>query len=144
MAGPTRVVVIGADAAGMSAAHQALRRSRALGRGLEVTVLESSGHTSYSACGIPYWIAGDVDDQQDLVARSAGRHREMGVDLRLEAAATRLDLTRRVVHYRDGQHADGQLPFDELVLATGARAALPAWQPGATGGRIGELSPAER
>jgi len=141
MAGPTRVVVIGADAAGMSAAHQALRRSRALGRDLEVTVLESSGHTSYSACGIPYWIAGDVDDQADLVARSAGRHREMGVDLRLEVAATRLDLTRRVVHYRDGQDADGQLSFDELVLATGARAVIPAWARDAGGGLIGGMHP---
>jgi NADPH-dependent 2,4-dienoyl-CoA reductase/sulfur reductase-like enzyme len=43
---PARVVVIGADAAGMSAAHQALRGARARGRELEIVVLESSRHTS--------------------------------------------------------------------------------------------------
>ncbi len=85
---PARVVVIGADAAGMSAAHQALRGARARGRELEIIVLESSRHTSYSACGIPYWIAGDVDDPQRLLARSADQHRQMGVDLRMGVTAT--------------------------------------------------------
>ena len=47
--------------AGMSAAHQALRVARTHGRTLEVVVVERSTHTSYSACGIPYWIAGDVE-----------------------------------------------------------------------------------
>src|SRR5487761_296569 len=138
---PRRAVVVGADAAGMSAAHQALRRSRARGLDLEVTVLESSGHTSYSACGIPYWIAGDVDDAQDLVARSAGKHRDMGVDLRMGATATSLDLNRRMVHYRDDQDSPGQAPFDELVLATGARAVIPPWARDAGGGLISGMHP---
>jgi hypothetical protein len=47
---PARVVVMGADAAGMSAAHQALRDAQARGRELGIVVLESSRHTSYSAC----------------------------------------------------------------------------------------------
>ena len=93
---PTRVVVVGADAAGMSAAHQALRGAQARGRDLDVVVLESTSHTSYSACGIPYWLAGDVDDSRRLLARSADQHRQMGVDLRMGATATRLDLARRL------------------------------------------------
>src|SRR5205823_1355754 len=53
----TRVLVVGADATGMSAASQALRRA---GRnGLTVMALERGHHASYSACGIPYWVAGD-------------------------------------------------------------------------------------
>ena len=54
-----RVVVVGADAAGMGAAHQALRTAARRGEALSVTALEASGHTSYSACGIPYWMAGE-------------------------------------------------------------------------------------
>ena len=54
-----RVVVVGGDAAGMSAASQALRLK---GDGLEIVAFERGTHVSYSACGIPYWIAGDVDD----------------------------------------------------------------------------------
>jgi len=60
-----RVVVVGADAAGMSAASQA---KRLRGDDLEVVALERGRHTSYSACGIPYWVGGDVDSVDDLVA----------------------------------------------------------------------------
>ena len=138
---PARVVVIGADAAGMSAAHQALRGARARGRELEIIVLESSRHTSYSACGIPYWIAGDVDDPQRLLARSADQHRQMGVDLRMGVTATQLDLTRRLVHYRDEQAVTYTEPFDDLVLATGAPAVVPGWAVGSGGSLIPGVRP---
>jgi NADPH-dependent 2,4-dienoyl-CoA reductase/sulfur reductase-like enzyme len=136
-----RVVVVGGDAAGMSAAHQALRAARRRGRELDVVVLESTGHTSYSACGIPYWIAGEVGDSDDLVARTADEHRRMGVDLRLGATATRLDLGRRQVHYRDDAGADARLEFDELVLATGAPAVIPDWAREPGGGLVSGVHP---
>src|SRR3977135_1873133 len=124
---PTRVVIVGADAAGMSAAHQALRGASARSRDLDVIVLERSQHTSYSACGIPYWIAGDVDDPVRLLARTVDQHRQMGVDLRMGAAVTDLDLRRRLVHCTDRAGAAAQVPFDELVLATGAPTVIPPW-----------------
>ena len=123
MSAPTRVLVVGADAAGMSAAHQALRTARAGGRELAVTVLDRGHHTSYSACGIPYWMAGDVGSGDDLVARSAEEHRESGIDLRLGVEATSADLGARTVTTSDGE----VLAFDELVVATGAPAVVPDW-----------------
>ena len=50
-----RLLVVGGDAAGMSAAAQARR----LRPELCITVLEQGPDVSYSACGIPYWV-GDV------------------------------------------------------------------------------------
>ena len=123
MSTPTRVLVVGADAAGMSAAHQALRTARRTGRELAITVLERSTHTSYSACGIPYWMAGDVDSGDDLVARTAERHREAGIDLRLGTEAVAADLAARTVTTADGD----VLEYDELVVATGAPAIVPDW-----------------
>jgi NADPH-dependent 2,4-dienoyl-CoA reductase/sulfur reductase-like enzyme len=128
-----RVVVVGADAAGMSAAHQALRTARARGRELEVVVAERGADTSYSACGIPYWIAGDVESGEDLVARSAAEHAARGVDLRLGATAVALDLEAGAVEVR---HADGRserLGYDALVLATGAHPRVPDWALGPDG-----------
>ena len=118
-----RLVVIGADAAGMSAAHQALRTARRLGRELSVTVLESSGHTSYSACGIPYWLAGVVGSGDDLVARTASQHREGGIDLRLHTRAESVDTATRTVRLQDGQ----TVGYDDLMIATGATAIRPEW-----------------
>ena len=123
-----RLVVVGADGAGMSAAHQALRTARAGGRDVEVVALESTEHTSYSACGLPYWMAGDVGSGDDLVARTPAQHRALGVDLRMRHEATALDLDGRRVEVRD--HEAGRttwLDFDEVLLATGAEAVMPPW-----------------
>lgn len=114
-----RVVVVGADAAGMSAASQALRRA---GRdALEVVAFERGHHVSYSACGIPYWVAGDVDGADALIARSAAEHRANGIDLRLCTEVTEIDLDASTVTATqlDGG-ASYQVGFDDLVLATGA------------------------
>jgi NADPH-dependent 2,4-dienoyl-CoA reductase/sulfur reductase-like enzyme len=120
----TRIVVIGADAAGMSAASQVLRRA---GRdAVEVVAFERGPHVSYSACGIPYWVAGDVDDDGALIARSAAEHRANGIDLRTRTEVTGVALDTRTVHATD---LDGggsyQVGFDELVLATGAAPVRP-------------------
>ncbi|MBV9059049.1 MAG: FAD-dependent oxidoreductase [Pseudonocardiales bacterium] len=115
----TRVLVVGADATGMSAASRALRRA---GRNeLTVTAFERGHHVSYSACGIPYWVAGDVSGPDALIARSAADHRANGIDLRLRTEITEIDLDTRTATAAslDGG-ASYQVGFDELVLATGA------------------------
>jgi NADPH-dependent 2,4-dienoyl-CoA reductase/sulfur reductase-like enzyme len=118
-----RVVVVGADAAGMSAASQAKRMR---GDDVEVVALERGSHTSYSACGIPYWIGGDVGSVDDLVARTPEQHRANGIDLRLRSEATALDMDRREVEVRDHAGATTyRVGFDHLVLATGARPRRP-------------------
>ena len=118
-----KVVVIGADAAGMSAAHQALRTAKRTGRELAVTVLDRGTHTSYSACGIPYWMAGDVDSGDDLVARTADQHRAAGIDLRMATEVVAADLAARTVTTSDGE----VVGYDELVVATGSPAVVPDW-----------------
>jgi NADPH-dependent 2,4-dienoyl-CoA reductase/sulfur reductase-like enzyme len=117
-----RVVVVGADAAGMSAASQAKR----VDASLEIVALERGTHTSYSACGIPYWVGGVVPDVDSLVARSPKQHRANGIDLRLRSEAMAVDLDRREVEVRDHTGASTyRLGFDHLVLATGARPRRP-------------------
>jgi NADPH-dependent 2,4-dienoyl-CoA reductase/sulfur reductase-like enzyme len=123
-----RLLVIGADAAGMSAAHQALRTARAHRRSLEVVALEASGHTSYSACGIPYLMSGDVAATDNLIARSAEEHRAAGIDLRMRHEAMGLDLRARVCEVRDHERGHtSTIAFDQVMIATGAAPVVPAW-----------------
>ena len=111
------MVVIGGDAAGGSAASQAKKRRP----DLDVVVFERGRATSYSACGIPYWISGAVDSEADLIARTPEQHRAMGVDVRIRTEVTGIDLDRRVVHWRDlAGGGSGVEPFDQLVYATGS------------------------
>src|SRR5919107_2399313 len=85
-----RLVVIGADAAGMSAASQA-RRLRGPGE-LEIVAFERGHFTSFSACGIPYWVGGQVTGRDELVARTPGEHRARDMDLRMRTEVTEIDV----------------------------------------------------
>ncbi|MEU3096253.1 FAD-dependent oxidoreductase [Streptomyces sp. NPDC006967] len=119
-----RLVVIGGDAAGMSAASQA-RRLRGPDE-LEIVAFERGHFTSYSACGIPYWVSGDVPDRDRLIARTAGEHRARDIDLRLRTEVTEIDVDRGRVRARDvDSGAESWTSYDKLVIATGARPVRP-------------------
>lgn len=132
-----RLVVIGGDAAGMSAASQA-RRGRPASD-LEIVAFERGHFTSYSACGIPYWIGGLVRDRDELIARSPETFRtEHDIDVRLRHEVTAIDLDRREVVARD---LDGgrevREGFDQLVYATGAVPIDPPWAQTSAAGVFG-------
>jgi NADPH-dependent 2,4-dienoyl-CoA reductase/sulfur reductase-like enzyme len=113
-----RLVVVGGDATGMSAAALAKRRA---GDSLEVVALERGHHASYSACGIPYWVAGDVTSAESLVARTPEEHRKRGIDLRMRHEVTAIDVDKRQVTVNDLERTSAYaLDFDALVVATGA------------------------
>lgn len=109
-------MIIGGDAAGMSAASR-IARSKT---DWDTVVVERSGVVSYAACGIPSYLKGDIADPQELLVRSAEASRQMGIDVRLETEATGIDAGSGRVFVRHGsdEHAE---PYDALILATGAR-----------------------
>jgi NADPH-dependent 2,4-dienoyl-CoA reductase/sulfur reductase-like enzyme len=119
-----RLVVIGGDAAGMTAASRARRRRDA--DELEIVAFERGRYTSYSACGIPYLLGEVVTDVDHLVARTPEEHRRNGIDVRTGHEVVGIDVNRRRVRVRqidDDGAAPGEErdePFDQLVVATGA------------------------
>ena len=117
-----KFVVIGADAAGMSAASRAKRRRP----DMTVTVFERSQDVSYSACGMPYNIADPHRDMDDLVVRTAEAFRaKQGIELLTGHTVIRIDPAQRIVH---GTRGDGNTFFtdyDRLLIATGASAVRP-------------------
>ncbi|WP_371655271.1 MULTISPECIES: FAD-dependent oxidoreductase [unclassified Streptomyces] len=119
-----RLVVIGGDAAGMSAASQARRMKGP--DALEIVVFERGHFTSYSACGIPYWVGGDVPERDELIARTPEEHRKRGIDLRMRTEAVEIDTAGRRVRARDLESGEESwTAYDKLVVATGARPVRP-------------------
>ena len=117
-------MVIGGDAAGMTAASRARRRRDA--DELEIVAFERGRYTSYSACGIPYLIGEVVTDVDTLVVRTPEEHRRNGIDVRTGHEVVGIDVNRRRVRVLqlgdDGVASGGERdePFDQLVVATGA------------------------
>jgi NADPH-dependent 2,4-dienoyl-CoA reductase/sulfur reductase-like enzyme len=115
-----RLVVIGGDAAGMSAASQA-RRLRGVDD-LEILVFERGPFTSFAACGIPYWIAGFIPERDQLIARAPEVFREkQDIDVRTRHEVIGIDTAARSVTVRDLDAGDEQEHgYDQLLIATGA------------------------
>ena len=118
-----RLVVVGGDAGGMAAASQARRRNDAL----EIVALERGNWTSYSACGIPYLVSGQVRELDQLVVRTPAEFREqLRIDVRMRHEATAVDLDARKVEVRDHNHERTiSIGFDHLLFGTGARPSRP-------------------
>ncbi|MFE7884419.1 FAD-dependent oxidoreductase, partial [Streptomyces sp. NPDC057411] len=109
---------------GMSAASQA-RRLKGPGE-LEIVAFERGHFSSYSACGIPYWVGGDVDGRDELIARSPEEHRAREIGLRMRTEVTEIDVDRQRVRSRDLESGTEEWTgFDKLVIATGARPLRP-------------------
>lgn len=129
MAKGRRIVVIGGSAAGPKAAARAKR----LDQQAEVTIIQKAPELSMASCGYPYFVGGVFNERKQLLSTPYGEVRDpdfflqtKGVTARTETEVTAIDRERRLVRLRDlrsGQ--EEELPYDRLVIATGATARKP-------------------
>jgi len=117
------VVIIGAVAAGMSAASELKRRMP----DLRVIVYGKEKYISYGACGMPYLIGGEVSSPERLIVLTPEKAREQrGIDLHVEHEVISIDRKSKTVLVKN--HATGEeftQEYEKLVIATGARAVRP-------------------
>jgi NADPH-dependent 2,4-dienoyl-CoA reductase/sulfur reductase-like enzyme len=116
-----RLAIVGGDAAGMSAASSARRRDA----DLDIVAFERGPYTSYSACGIPYYVSGLVEQADRLISRSPEEHRANGIDVRTRCEVVAIDVGARRLTVRSAAGEEAQEPFDQLVVATGAEPVPP-------------------
>jgi len=111
-------VVVGGDAAGLSAASKLTRERPER----EVIVFEKGRWVSYAHCGTPYFVKGEVASLTDLLSLSPAEAAERGIDLRREHEVVAVDTAAETVTVtpRDGERFDQ--PYGDLLVATGARA----------------------
>ncbi|RNM12254.1 FAD-dependent oxidoreductase [Nocardioides pocheonensis] len=116
-----RLIVVGAGAAGMSAASAARR----VDEELSILVLEAGQHAAYGLCGLPYFLSQVVPEVDSLRAYPPDFFRDKrGIEIRFGAEVVRIDPERQIVHVRiDGDIE--QLAYNRLVLTAGARPVLP-------------------
>ncbi|MFB6205382.1 MAG: FAD-dependent oxidoreductase [Haloglomus sp.] len=114
-------VVIGGDAAGMSAASKAKRDDP----DLDVVVFEKGEWVSYGACGLPYYIKGEIQSLDSLVSVTPEEFREeRDIDLRTGHEVVAVDPEDQIVTARS-EGSEVVQPYDHLLFATGAAAVTP-------------------
>ena len=120
---PLKIVVVGSVAAGTSAAAKARRNTETA----RITVYERDHDISYSGCGLPYFVGGEVETIDELTPRNAAWFKaRYDVDVRTGHEVIAVDAAAQTVTVRDlatGETFDDT--FDELILATGVRSVVP-------------------
>lgn len=119
-----KLVVIGGDAAGMTAAAKVRR----IQEDWDIIVFERSPHTSYSACGIPYFIGGQVESEVDLIVRSPEKFKEeYNIQAYVKHEVVRIHRDKSAVLVKDlTSEKIFWESYDYLLIATGASPIKPA------------------
>ncbi len=112
----TRLLIIGGSDAGISAAL----RAREVDPTADVMVVVADAFPNYSICGLPFYLSGEVPDWHALAHRTAAEIEEHGISLLLDHTARAIEPLARSVEVADRHGHIQRLPYDRLVLATGA------------------------
>ena len=118
-----KVVIIGAVAAGMSAAAK-LKRIKP---DYEVIVYEKTDIVSFGACGLPYFVGGFFDDSNMMIAREKSKFIESGIDLRTLKEVTNVNTDTKILTIKDCiTNEIFEDNYDRLMIATGASSIMPS------------------
>ncbi|MDY0131912.1 MAG: FAD-dependent oxidoreductase [Desulforegulaceae bacterium] len=124
-----KVVVIGGVACGPKAAARVKR----LNPEADVTLIEKGELLSYSGCGMPFYISGEVHDHNELMETPAGVVRDThyfkavkDISIFNRTLAQKIDRENKVVHaLRIDSGEKFEFPYDDLVIATGSETVKP-------------------
>ena len=116
-----KIVIIGGVAGGMSAAT----RLRRLNETAEIIVLEKGPYVSFANCGLPYYIAGEIDERTDLLVQTPETlQARFDLDVRPNSEAISIDSNNKEVVVQTDQETY-TLGYDKLILSPGAKPFIP-------------------
>jgi len=124
-----RVVIIG----GVTAGPKAAARLRRLDERCDITIIEKSEFLSYAGCGLPYYISGGIRSPKALMSTADNTVRDVhffeaikNIKILNKTLAEEIDRKKKLVRIKDLESGEkAWLPYDTLVLATGAQSIAP-------------------
>ena len=116
-----KIIIIGAGAAGVSAAASARKQDRTA----EIKIITEEEYAAYSRCGMPFVLSREIPSFQNLVLYPPDFYRMMKLDLLLETKALDVDIDKKAVKIQKKNNETETLAYDSLIMATGARASKP-------------------
>lgn len=124
-----KIVVIGGSAAGPKAAA----RARRLAPDASITIIQKGSDLSMASCGYPYYVGKTFDRREELISTPTGVIRDpkffanaKGIDALVNTQATSIDPAARTVTCRKTDAKETvELPYDKLIIATGATPVMP-------------------
>lgn len=118
-----KIVIVGGVAGGMSAAA----RARRISEESQIIIFERSGYVSYANCGLPYYLGGEIESQDDLiVVTPEALKNKLNLDIRTSSEVVSIDPQSKVVSVKElNTNKIYDESYDELILSVGAAAIRP-------------------
>jgi NADH oxidase (H2O2-forming) len=116
-----RIIVIGANASGVEAASAARKKDRTA----EIILVTQEKNAGYSRCGLPFVIGGQIAHFKDLIVYPPAYFQMLKLNLRTETKATAVNIKEKTVTIQTKEGTTETLPYDSLVIATGADSFMP-------------------
>jgi len=118
---PKHIVIIGAHAAGVDAASAA----RKMDRTAEITLITEERNAGYSRCGLPFVIGGQIPSFNSLIVFPPAFYQMMKLNLKTETKVTAINTGNKTVETADKTGKSENIPYDSLIIATGASPFMP-------------------
>ncbi|HER54523.1 MAG TPA: pyridine nucleotide-disulfide oxidoreductase, partial [Candidatus Bathyarchaeota archaeon] len=118
---PRKIIIIGANAAGVDAASAARKTNRSA----EITLITKEKKVAYSRCGIPFVLGRQVKSFDDLVVFPDSFYRMMKLTLLTQTTVTNIDPKTKTVTLTDKIGIKNSLSYDNLIISTGADPRIP-------------------
>jgi len=116
-----KIVIVGSNAAGLSAASAA----RKLDRKANITLITEEAYPYYSRCGLPYVIAGDISRFEDLVIFPQPYFQMMRLNLLTQTTVKYVNPNEKILTVENIDGKTDTISYDKLILATGAQPFIP-------------------
>ncbi len=116
------IVIIGGIAAGMGTAAKAARENPEA----NITVIEKEDYISFGACGLPYYLGDQFEDENKMFARSVEQMEKAGIKIKIGHEAIKINYDEKVVYFKEVKtNEEKTIVYDRLMIATGATPIIP-------------------
>ena len=119
-----KIIIIGAQAAGASAAAKAKR----MNPNATIRIYEKSDIVSFGACGLPYFIGDNFSDPNEMISRTPEQFQKDGIEIKTLHEVIAIDINSKKITVKDlsnGNSFDDN--YDKLLLAVGAKPIIPTF-----------------
>ena len=118
-----KIVIVGGVAGGATAAT----RLRRLDEKADITIYERSGFISYANCGLPYYIRGVIEDEEELTLQTPNSFwNRFHIKVKVRHEVTSINAERKTVTVHNLENDDVfEDAYDKLILSPGAKPVMP-------------------
>ena len=122
-----RVIIVGGVAGGASAAA----RARRLCEDCEIIMFERGPHVSFANCGLPYFVGGEIAEQDSLLVQTPARLKaRFKLEVRINTEVIRIDRANQRIQVRESETGrENEAVYDAVILFTGASSLRPPIRP---------------